>query len=92
LIYKWIKREFRTRSGSWRQSNASDNLQIHVSNNTVLLPVVVTCSQCFGSETIFFRILILFSSEFWIRIRSRLDLQKVPDPILNIHPFTMLTI
>jgi hypothetical protein len=36
------------------------------------------------------RIRIPFSSEFCIRIL--LDLQKVPDPDLNIHSFTMPTI
>jgi hypothetical protein len=36
---------------------------------------------------IFNRIRIPFSSEFWIRILF--DLQKVPDPTLNIHSFTM---
>jgi hypothetical protein len=41
----------------------------------------VSAKQCCGSETIFF-IRIPFSSEFWIRIWSRIlfDLQKVPDP------------
>jgi hypothetical protein len=40
------------------------------------------------------RIRIPFSSEFWIRIwiRILLDLQKVPDPVLNIHSFTVLRI
>jgi hypothetical protein len=37
---------------------------------------------------------IPYSSEFWIRIwiHILLDLQKVPDPTLNIHSFTMPTV
>jgi hypothetical protein len=44
--------------------------------------------KCCGSETIFVGSESHFPREFWIRIL--LDLQKVADPTLNIHSFTML--